>query len=184
MKNLIKFTCFILLFLFFNYKIEAQDLTLNARIICAGYPTMSNVDGKYLSVEISVKNNLDSIKTFWIFSCTWHDSFIIDDDKIEFCIKNCPGNYPIMIKLSPKDSMNFNTIIKSPNAGMKTFRIGLSLMNENELKNIFRQEANSVKEARELIRKHLLSFKTYWSNSITTGTFTDPRGFDMNKYNY
>lgn len=182
MKNIIKFAFLVLFVLGCKDKSDAQDLILNARIICAGFPTISNVDGKYLSIEISVKNNLETIKTFWINSCTWHDSFIIDDDKIEFCIKDCPSNYPIMIKISPKDSICFNTLIKVPLTAEKVFKIGLSIMNEEELKNINPSDAKSIEEARELNRKYLLNFKTCWSNSITSSSFTDPRGFNMNKY--
>ena len=184
MKLLLTFFYIILPLLGYINNEEKEDLTLRARIVCSGYPTISPVDGKYLSLEIVVKNNLDTIKTFWIYSCTWQDSFIIDDEKVEFCMNNCPSNYPIDIALNSGDSIVFNTILKMPDTARKDFRIGLISLNENELRNWFRTEAKSVEDARRQKREYLLGFKTYWSNVITTSTFTDSRGYVMNKFHH
>jgi hypothetical protein len=154
-----------------------EDLTLNAKIICAGYSPKA--DEKYLCVQISVKNNTNSIKSFWIYKCTWQWSFISDVDDIEFSIKDCLSNYPIMITLHSNDSIRFSSILRTPSSSKKTFKLGLVSLNELELKNIIRSETQTIEEAKKLTRQYLLGFKIYWSNSLTTSIFNDPIGFDI-----
>ena len=152
-----------------------DDLTLNAKTICVGFSPSG--DDKYLCVQISVKNNADSQKSFWILKCTWQCSFISDIEDIDFSMKDCPSNFPIEIKLNSHDSIIFNSILRTPVSSKKTFRIGLASMNESELMNRFRPESKTVEDAIKLTRRYLLSFKVYWSNYLTTSTLEDPIGF-------
>jgi hypothetical protein len=160
-----------------------EDLVINAQVICVGMPFL--IEDKYFSVQISVKNPTDSVKTFWIFSCTWQDSFITDFADIEVCKKECPANYPIDINLHKNDSIVFNCIVKVPSTALKhnAFKVGLVSMKEDELLNMFQmgsKGAKTVYEAQKSLRKHMLTFKIFWGNPIDI--YTHPAGYDKGKW--
>jgi hypothetical protein len=90
--------------------------------------------------------------------CSWHDSFRIDNENISFIRWACDGNFPVKITLQAFQSKVFNTILKETTTNRKdTFRIGLIMLNEEELKSF------DLKINPELKYKN----KTYWSNSVS-----------------
>jgi len=71
--------------------------------------TYSNMIG-----QIIIKNQTDSILTFWIMTCSWTDLFTIEPDSIILTVKECEKNHPTKISLQKGQSIIFNSIIEIP----------------------------------------------------------------------
>lgn len=109
-------------------------------------------------VRISVKNNAEIPKSFWIMTCSWQESFRCDNEEIFFVQRECNGNFPIEIKLPPYQTITFTTILRQKlYAVSQSCRIGLIMLNENDYYSRDKKFNSEYKASR----------KTYWSNSLT-----------------
>lgn len=94
-------------------------------------------DNCYLySVDMTVKNESDSVLSFWMMSCSWQDNFTINDPVIMFKPLVCDKNYPIKQKLSKGGSLSIRAIIfaknKLHNSILKPFIFAFIPVFENE----------------------------------------------------
>lgn len=88
------------------------------------------------SVDFTVKNESDSVLSFWMMSCSWQDNFTINDSLFMFKPLVCDKNYPIKKKLSKGSSFSIRTIIfeksKRHNSILKPFTFAFIPVFENE----------------------------------------------------
>ena len=146
-----------------NCLCTAQDLTLNAKILDVGW--LSGYDcnwpAEYISVEMSLKNNADTTKSFWIMRSSWQDSFISDIDSIEFLLKEYSANFPKKFTLLPGQSMIFNCLMKIPESALKNqeFKIGFVMFNERGLMDLSRMDRKTENE-------YIKTLNTIWSNPL------------------
>jgi len=122
----------------------------------------SNVkDKNSYSLKISLKNNMDSIVTFWMMNCSWDDNWVIDNSNLKFCFGVCDRNFPVKMTLKPKTSMVFYGVIQPIDTTIKVekFKLGFVILEKNEFSNYYmRKDTGFMKNK-----------KTYWSNYICTG---------------
>ena len=64
---------------------------------------------------MTVKNESDSVLSFWMMSCSWQDNFTINDSLFMFKPLICDKNYPIKQKLSKGGSFSIRTIVFAKN---------------------------------------------------------------------
>ena len=140
-----------------------EELSVNAKIIETGDIGSCNCyksDEYFYNrvVRIMVKNNSDSLKSFWIMTCSWQESFRCDIEDISFLPRDCTGNFPIQIKLQPNQEIIFNTILRQKQwSNSKSFRIGLMILEREDFNDFNKFENPGYKQNK----------KTYWSNSIS-----------------
>lgn len=163
MRSIIILLITTLLFFSGNYKCNAQDFTLNAKVLDLGWSSglECNWPSEYLSVEMSLKNITNTTKSFWIMRNSWQDSFISDVDSVEFLLKEYSANFPKDFELKPSQLMIFNCIIKIPEVALKhkEFKIGFVLFNERGLMD---QHKMDIKTWHETIK----AIETIWSNPL------------------
>jgi hypothetical protein len=140
-----------------------EDYSVNAEIIETGDIGACNCiksEDYYYNrvVRIMVKNNSDSLKSFWIMTCSWQESFRCDIEDISFLPRDCNGNFPIQIKLQPKQEITFNTILGQKQwSKSKSFRIGLCILAREDFNDFKKFDNPEYKKNK----------KTYWSNPIS-----------------
>jgi len=177
MRSIKLFLVGTLIIFYSNCFCNAQDLSLNAKILDIGWSNDfdCNWPSEYLSVEISLKNNADTTKSFWIMRTSWQDSFISDIDSIEFLLKEYSANFPQEFSLLPSQSMTFSCIMKIPESALKyrEFKIGFVLFNERELMDLPRMDSVSKNE-------YMKTIKTIWSNPLPMKS-RDILGYEISK---
>jgi len=114
-----------------------EDFTIDAQII--GRASIC-VDGPVdqIIVQIKVTNTSNQPKSFWIYKCSWEDSFRTDRDDIQLWHRECIGNFPIDLNIDPSKNITFTSSLKLLSDSIIDkpiyFRIGLIMLDENELK--------------------------------------------------
>ena len=140
---------------------EGERLSVNAELLLSNeyfgcpFDTCSHKDIGVLQIIIS--NNTGNSTSFWIMKCTWHDSFIFEQDDINFCRSDCPGNFPIEMVLKPKESISFYSLIQQKQSldESQTLRVGFIDFTEDELKGLLR-----------LSKDYQKTKDIFWSNPV------------------
>ena len=138
-----------------NKSNSEKDFVVDAQVI--GRTSICSDEPDRLIMQIKVSNGSNISISFWIYKCSWEDSFIIDRNDVQFSGRECVGNYPVKIDLKPSESIVFVNTIKLLSDSLMynptTFKIGLISFEENELKG---KMINGIPEDQ----------KTYWSKPI------------------
>jgi hypothetical protein len=74
-------------------------------------PANDSIKEKRFDVQISIINNSDSAISIWLMTCSWEDDFLVNNTYISFAGKNCDGNFPMIVRIEPKDSLLLNTTL-------------------------------------------------------------------------
>ena len=111
------------------------------------YKTRLNKSYSILYGQIKLKNQTDSIFSFWIMNCSWTDLFIANPDSILIMGTDCDNNQPHKITLKKGQTIIFNSRIGIPTNYLSksthkfvdsygnsynSFKIGFLLLTEDE----------------------------------------------------
>lgn len=174
MKHVITICILICLITSCNRTSEQDRLSVNAEILLSSNLFVCPFDTCYTKnasvLQIRIKNNLGVSTSIWIMKCSWHDSFVFENDYFGFCKSNCPGNYPIEIVLKPNEYISFYSLIQQKHYSHESqiFRVGFINFTENELKDLFLPRDKDYQKANEI----------FWSNPVSLNYNT--RGIKMN----
>jgi hypothetical protein len=117
-----------------NRTTSVEGLTVDARII--GRTSACDTTDR-LIVQINVSNKSTDTSSFWIYKCSWENSFTIDRTDLHLYGRECVSNYPIRIDLAPKDIITFYSTVKLLSESLyhrpTTFKIGLIMLDEDKL---------------------------------------------------
>lgn len=113
-------------------------------------------------IGISIINRSDSIKSFWIMKCAWHENFIISDNYYSFLQPECNGNYPTVKSIQPQDSLTFKTTIFSRTISAfptsDSIKLGFILLDE--------KYCNTYDDYLRIMRDKSLHTNVLWSDKI------------------
>jgi len=123
------------------------------------------------------------MKSFVMYTTSWQDSFVADNDNVEICQALKPWkNIPKDIELKKNDSVSFKCILRLTEkySHNYSFRIGLVYANWHQHNEIEQDGIDSAKkyfDALIIRRMNKLKHKIYWSNEITSND--ELRGYDQ-----
>jgi len=160
-----------------------SDLLVSAEITGEGkFGDYTPVDGNYVGgyfVRLTVQNNLSVDKELWVMSCSWNESWLIDNPSLWLYITFCLRNTPDRIILKPGEILVFNSFLVklSPKSIRNKIAKPISprLTEESTLKNAL---ATKVKFGfSDFSREHYFRksnnaatpdslVKTWWSNPV------------------
>jgi hypothetical protein len=117
---------------------------------------------RFAHVVVRLSNNSNDTLNYIHMTCSWSDSFIIDNKNIDIQGWGCDSNFPKVYKIPPHKSSTFNIpLLFAKNLDKYNFRVGLYLLKyekQHVLLSLFDNFLNSK-----------ASFKNFviWSNEIT-----------------
>lgn len=104
---------------------------------------------------LTIINNQDTAIHFYMMTCSWMDSWVCDNDSIQFHYPGCDSNFPIPIELPAKKAIKLYATLRSAGDTLynKKFRMGFMMLSHKEFWDIHKNEAGLKKTK-----------KIYWSN--------------------
>jgi hypothetical protein len=76
--------------------------------ICKIIKIKSTDKSDLYSASIKMTNNTDKVFRFWIMTCSWQDSWIVNDKSFWLLGEpNCDSNFPDLIELKPNQSVSY-----------------------------------------------------------------------------
>jgi hypothetical protein len=138
-------------------------ITTTIEIVAKGnldfYSPMSkkNDSANYFA-RLSVINNEDTTISFCMMNCSWEENWSSDNKDIYLYYPGCDANFPITVKLKPKEFIAFYGVVRSKQKEIinKKFRLGFQLFTYEEV--FF----GNLDKRNEILRGK----KIYWSNEI------------------
>jgi len=142
---------------------KVNDISVTAKI-CGKANKIKKSDsivGDYLFLNLIITNKDSKLKSVWIYSCSWMQSWTVEPNSFYFYNEGCDSNYPKKIDLNPGQSISFHGIIVSQNnlKNFSRFRVGFADYNEIELKSSIPSPPGQ-----QMIK---LNPKMYWSDWIS-----------------
>lgn len=122
---------------------------------------------KFYGVEIEIKNNSDSLISFWEMFCSWPDNWIFNDKRLNLYPKNCTTrNFPTIRKIEAHKKIKYEGLIycKAQNSPLngEEFKLGLIWIGSNEYiitSNFNELLANKRSQKRDIIWSNLFKLK-------------------------
>jgi hypothetical protein len=174
MKHVITICILFCLITSCNRASEPDRLSVNAEILLSSNLFACPFDTCYTKnasvLQIRIRNNSEVSTSIWIMKCSWHDSFVFENNDFDFCLSSCPGNYPVEITLKPNEYISFYSLVQQKHSSYEsqTFRVGFINLTEDELKDLPLPRDKDYQKTNE----------TFWSNPVSMNYVT--RGIKMN----
>jgi hypothetical protein len=114
----------------------------------------NSLDDCYFA-KLRVTNLQDSAISFCMYTCSWYDNWIFNNDSFKFCALGCDKNVFETFTLEPLKSIVFYCGIKANSTTIKRFKMGFVPLGADAERKV---NGNWV--------KFIKSQKAYWSNEI------------------
>jgi len=101
-------------------------------VVKAVYSLPQEEETHYFLVEVKLINNSDTLLESVTYSCTTYINIIYDTDKLKLFKFPCAGNYPIVLKLKPKQEFSIPILLKSKpdtSVSLDPVRFGFVVLN-------------------------------------------------------
>jgi hypothetical protein len=185
-QRILYFQFFIILFLFIflscNSNNNSQYLTKSTDALSVNVTQVSHVNfewfkcergtyglgredfkGNLFPIEITIRNNSDSVLHFWEMTCSWQMNYIFSDTTISFLWPGCDGNYPTTITIEPRKVYSHKCFINSEHPINeiinREIKVGFILVRKEDY--VFTSDYHEL-----LIKKRSSQQNLIWSNSF------------------